>query len=174
MAVYLQRARFSVHTKKQFLAGTNSTVKLCYVVEEKHLHPKKAPGTYEVVLDQPHHNDFRSGQFDSFEIDFGTGSLGHALGQPLPNGLQFDSLEAARELELFLRIEGADQWVFDRSVLGGFFVEVRKVGERDGVGVYEEVELGWLEMARHVGDVSMSTDESEGDEIYPIEINGLV
>jgi hypothetical protein len=37
---------------------------------------------------------------------------------------------------------------------------------------YEEVELGWLEMARHSGEVAMSSDESEGCEELPIDLNG--
>lgn len=170
MPVYLQRVRFSVHTKRQFLAGTNSTVKLCYRVEEKHLHPKMSPGLYEKVLDQPHHNDFRSGQSDSFELVLGTGSLGQSMGQPIPNGLQFDSMDDVRTLELLLRIEGSDQWIFDRCILGGFFIEVRPIGEE--LGNYEEVELGWLEMAHHLGDIAMSSDPGEGVEEYRIAING--
>jgi hypothetical protein len=170
MPVYLQRVRFTVHTKKQFLAGTNSAVKLCYQVEEKHLHPKLGPGVHCADLDQPYHDDFQSGKADSYEVSFGSGSLGQALGQPVPNGLQFDSLDDARKMKIHLKIEGNDQWIFDRCALAGYFIEVRPVAGQ--AEAYEEVELGWLEMARQSGDVAMSSDESEGCEEYPIELNG--
>ncbi len=170
MSVYLQRVRLTVHTKNQFLAGTNSKVQLCYQVEEKHLHPKMGPGVYSADLDQPYHDDFQSGKADSYEVSFGTGSLGEAMGRPVPNGLQFDSLDDARTLQLHLRIEGNDQWIFDRFALAGYFVEVRPVAQ--DADKYEEVELGWLEMARHGGDVEMSSDEDEGCEEYPIDLNG--
>lgn len=122
-------------TQEAALFGTNFTVTFGYVVKENHLHSNKTPGIYELTPDQPHHNDLQSDRFDSFEIVFDTGSLGHALGQPLPNGLQFDSRGAVREYERFLRIEGADQSVFEQSVLGGFFVEVQKIEEGDGMVV---------------------------------------
>src|SRR5262245_38015074 len=102
MPVYIQRVRFTVHTKKQFLAGTNSKVQLCYQVEEQHLHPKLAPGVHCADLDQPYHDDFQSGESDSYEVSFGTGSLGKAMGRPVPNGLQFESLDDARKLRLYL------------------------------------------------------------------------
>src|SRR5262249_35498009 len=114
--------------------------------------------------------DFQSGKADSYEVSFGTGSLGEAMGRPVPNGLQFDSLDDARTLQLKLRIEGNDQWIFDRYALAGYFVEVRPVTA--DADKYEQVALGWLERARHSGDVEMSSDEDEGCEEYPIELNG--
>ena len=171
MPFYLQRARFTVHTKKQFLAGTNSTVKLCYKIEEKHNHPKLEPGVHSMVLDHPWHDDFQSGKSDSYEVSFGTGKIGKSfMGRPMLNGVQFETLDDARKMEFYLRIEGNDQWIFDRYALAGFFMEVRpRPGSTDE---YEEVELGWLEMARNEGDVEMSSDPNEGCEEYPIELNG--
>ena len=32
--------------------------------------------------------------------------------------------------------------------------------------------LGWLEMAKHSGDVAMSSDPDEGLDEYPLELNG--
>ena len=171
MPVYLQRVRFTVHTKNQFLAGTNSPVKLGYEVEERHVHPKLAPGVHYETLDHPRHDDFQSGKADSYEISFGSGTLGTALGgHPIVAGLQFDSLEDARSLRLHLKIEGGDQWIFDRYAVGGFFVEVRPSSR--GAGPDEPVELGWVEMATHTGDVAMSTDRSEGVDEVEIELNG--
>jgi hypothetical protein len=92
------------------------------------------------------------------------------MGRPVPNGLQFDSLDDARTSQLNLWIEGNDQWIFDRYALTGYFVEVRPVAA--DADTNEEVDLGWLEMARHSGDVAMSSDESEGPEENPIELNG--
>ena len=171
MPVYLQRVRFTVHTKNQFLAGTNSPVKLGFEIEERHVHPKLSPGLHFEALDHPSHDDFQSGKADSYEISFGTGTLGTGFeGQPIVAGLQFDSLEDARSLHLHLKIEGSDQWIFDRFALGGFFVEVRP--SSSGVGPAEPIELGWVEMAKHHGDVALSTDPSEGDDEYEIELNG--
>jgi hypothetical protein len=86
------------------------------------------------------------------------------------NGLQFEKLEEAKKLIFQLKIEGSDMWVFDRYAMAGFFVEVRPVaGSEDE---FEEVEIGWLEMARHSGDIEMSTDENEGYAEYPIDLNG--
>ena len=167
MPVYLQRIRLTVHTKKQFQAGTNSTVTLGYQVEPEHVHPKLEPGMHYETLDHPWHDDFQSGKADSYEIRFDTGEPGQALGRPIPSGLQFDSLEEARGLQLTLRIDGDDQWIFDRLAVGGFFVEVKRIGEN-----LEEVELGWVEMAKHAGDVEMSSDPEEGYEEVPIELNG--
>ena len=173
MPVYLQRVRFTVHTKSQFLAGTNSPVKLGFEVEERHVHATLAPGFHYETLDHPRHDDFQSGKADSYEVSFGTGSLGKSHdGHPMPAGLQFDSLEDARTLGLHLKIEGGDQWIFDRFALGGFFVEVRPT--TSGAGKYEEVEIGWVEMARHHGDVAMSTDPNEGVSEYEIELNGAL
>ena len=166
MPVYLQRIRLTVHTKKQFLAGTNSTVKLSYRVEEGHVHSKLEPGVYDEVLDHPWHDDFQSGKADSYEIRFDTGPAGRAMSQPIPSGLRFDSMEAARDLELALKIYGGDQWIFDRMALGGFFVEVVADAEN------QEREIGWIEMAKNSGDVAMSSDPSEGYEEFPIELNG--
>jgi hypothetical protein len=171
MPVYLQRVRFTVHTKKQFLAGTNSLVKLCYEIEERHVHPKLEPGVHCTDLDHAYHDDFQSGKADSYEVSFGAGKLGKAFqGHPVLNGLQFDNLDEAKQMRFHLRIEGDDQWIFDRCALGGYFMEVRPVsGKTDE---YEEVELGWVEMAKHSGDVEMSSDPDEGCQEYPIELNG--
>jgi hypothetical protein len=171
MPFYLQRVRFTVHTKKQFLAGTNSLVKLCYKIEENYLHPKLGPGVHSTDLDHPYHDDFQSGKSDSYEVDFGSGRLGKAFqGHPVLNGLQFDTLDDAKKMQFHLRIEGNDQWIFDRYALGGFFMEVRPVAGK--AGEYEEVELGWVEMAKHSGDVAMSSDPNEGDDEHPIALNG--
>ncbi len=170
MPVYLQRVRFTVHTKNQFLAGTNSPVKLGVEIEERHVHPKLPPGTHYEALDDPRHDDFQSGKADSYEISFGTGTLGTGFeGQPIVAGLQFDSLDDARSLRLHLKIEGSDQWIFDRYALGGFFVEAPSSGASGGRA---QVEIGWVEMAKHHGDVALSTDPSEGDDEYEIELNG--
>ena len=169
MPVYLQRVRFSVHTKKQFLAGTNSPVSLGFEIEERHLHPKLPAGMHWTALDHPWHDDFQAGKADSYEVDFGTGRAGKSYqGIPILNGLQFETLDDVRDLNVVLKIDGSDQWIFDRCALGGFLVEVRKTGEGD----YEEVELGWIELAKHSGDVSMSADPDEGYIEYPIELNG--
>ncbi len=167
MPVYLQRVRLTVRTKKQFLAGTNSVVKFGYQIEAKHQHTKLDPGFQYEVLDHPMHDDFKSGKADSYEIAFDTGKAGRAMGQPIPTGLRFDSLDGARDFQVTLCIDGDDQWIYDRLSLGGFFVEVKPVN-----GEHEEVELGWLEMARHSGDVQMSSDPDEGYEEVPIELNG--
>lgn len=171
MPFYLQRVRFTVHTKKQFLAGTNSTVKLCYRIERKHLHPKLEPGLHEEVLDHPMHDDFQDGKSDSYEINLGTGNVGEALtGRLILNGVQFETLELAKKMQFHLRIEGSDQWIFDRYAAAGFFMEVRlAAGSADK---YEVVEIGWVEMATNKGDVAMSSDPSEGVQEYPIELNG--
>jgi hypothetical protein len=171
MPFYLQRVRLTVHTKKQAFAGTNSTVKLCYKIEEKHNHPKLEPGIHESVLDHPWHDDFKAGKADSYEISFGTGRAGkNYLGRPMLNGVMFEKLEDAREMLFQLRIEGSDQWIFDRLSLGGFFMEVRQVPGSEEE--YEEVEIGWLEMGKQKGDIEMSADENEGYQEYPIDLNG--
>ena len=171
MSFHLQRVRFSVHTKKQLFAGTNSAVSLCYLIEEKHLHDKLRPGVHCAALDKPFHDDFQSGKADSYEVDFGTGHLGKAaMGHPMPAGVQFETLNDVRSMQFNLKIDGGDQWVFDRYAMGGFFVEVRALP--GAVGRYEEVELGWVELARHSGDVAMSSDPAEGVEGHPIELNG--
>lgn len=170
MSAYLQRIRFSVHTKKQFLAGTNSRVLLGYRVEEGYVHPKLDPGVHYEPLDNPWHDDFQSGKADTYEIRFDTDSAGQAMGRPVPSGLRFDSLEAARGLKLTLKIDGTDQWIFDRYALGGFFVEVRPKGDEPDVS--EPVEIGWVEMAKHSGDVRMSADPSEGEAEVPLVLNG--
>src|SRR3954447_6693315 len=186
MPFYLQRVRFTVHTKAQRFAGTNSTVKFCYKIEEKHNHPELTPGIHSSVLDHPWHDDFQSGKSDSYEVSFGTGRIGkNYMGRPMLNGVQFETLDEARAMQFALRIEGSDQWIFDRFKLGGFFMEVRPAtpfdsiasdagdaGDTEDYGVkgeeaapdveYEEVEIGWLEMARHSGDIEMSSDEKEG------------
>jgi hypothetical protein len=171
MPFYLQRVRFTVHTKKQLFAGTNSTVKLCYRIEEKHVHPKLETGIHSTVLDHPWHDDFQSGKSDSYEVDFGTGKLGKSsMGRPMLNGVQFETMDDARQMKFHLRIEGSDQWVFDRYALAGYFMEVRPVpGTTD---VFDEIDLGWLEMARKQCDVEMSSDPNEGSEEYPLELNG--
>lgn len=170
MPVYLQRIRLTVHTKKQFQAGTNSPVSLGYAVEEKHVHPKLEPGVHYEALDHPWHDDFQSGKADSYEIRFDTGTAGRAMGRPVPGGIQFDSLEDAGTFQLHLRIDGNDQWIFDRLALGGYFVEVRpSAGSGDE---HEEVEIGWIEMAKHSEEVRMSSDPEEGYEEVPIELNG--
>jgi hypothetical protein len=176
MPFYLQRVRLTVHTKQQAFAGTNSTVKLCYKIEEKHNHPKLEPGVYDEVLDHPWHDDFKAGKADSYEVNFGTGRAGkNYLGRPVLNGVAFDKLEDVRTMKFHLRIEGSDQWVFDRLALGGFFMEVRPVPgaeDEENPGEFEEVELGWLELAKQKGDVSMSADSNEGVQEYPIKLNG--
>jgi hypothetical protein len=171
MPVYLQRVRFSVHTKKEAFAGTNSPVKLCYKIEEKHNHPKLEPGIHETLLDHPWHDDFKTGKADSYEVNFGVGRVGkNFMGRPMLNGLQFETLEDARELIFQLKIEGKDQWIFDRYAMAGFFMEVRPVAGSDEE--YEEVEIGWVEMAKYSGDIEMSTDPNEGYEEFPIDLNG--
>jgi hypothetical protein len=171
MAYYLQRVRLTVHTKKQAFAGTNSTVKLLYKVEEGHNHAKLEPGIHEAVLDHPWHDDFQAGKADSYEVSFGTGRAGkNYMGRPVLNGLQFEKLDDARKLKLRLRIEGSDLWVFDRVAVGGFFMEVRPAPYAENE--YEEVEVGWLDMAKHRDDVAMSSDPSEGIQEYAIELNG--
>jgi len=193
MPFYLQRVRFTVHTKAQRFAGTNSTVKLCYNIEEKHNHPELTPGIHSSVLDHPWHDDFQSGKSDSYEVSFGTGRGGkNYMGRPMLNGIQFETLEEVRAMQFALRIEGSDQWIFDRFKLGGFFMEVRPAVRLDSIAAdadetedygvqeqeadpdpeYEEVELGWLEMARHSGDIEMSSDSDEGYQEWPIELNG--
>jgi hypothetical protein len=171
MPFYLQRVRFTVHTKKQFFAGTNSTVKLCYRIEEKHGHPGLEPGLHSTVLDHPWHDDFRSGKSDSYEVSFGAAKVGKSSTERPPlDGLRFEALDDARQMQFRLRIEGSDQWVFDRYALAGYFMEARPVpGSTDE---FQEVELGWLEMARNQGDVEMSSDPNEGSEEYPLELNG--
>jgi hypothetical protein len=171
MPYYLQRVRLTVHTKKQAFAGTNSTVKLLYKIEEKHNHPKLEPGIHESVLDHPWHDDFKAGAADSYEVSFGTGRAGkNYMGRPVLNGVQFDAIDDARKMQFRLRIEGSDQWVFDRLAIGGFFMEVRPIAGADDE--YEEVEVGWLDMAKHKGDIAMSSDPNEGVQELPIELNG--
>jgi hypothetical protein len=161
MPFYLQRVRITIHTKKQLFAGTNSTVKLCYRVEETHAHPRLKPGFHAQILDHPWHDDFQSGKTDSYEVNFGAGG---------PDGLRFETLDDARQLQLHLRIEGNDQWIFDRYALAGYFREFRPASGR--ADEPDEIDHGWLEMARHEGDVEMSCDPNEGSEGYPIELNG--
>jgi hypothetical protein len=171
MPYYLQRARLTVHTKNQRFAGTNSTVKLCYKIEEQHNHPNLEPGVHESVLDQPWHDDFQAGKSDSYEVSFGTGRAGkNYMGRPVLNGIQFDKLEDARSMKFHLKIEGNDQWVFDRLSLGGYFMEVRPVPGSEEE--YEEAEVGWLEMARHKEEVAMSSDSAEGKPQHTIKLNG--
>jgi hypothetical protein len=103
MPFYLQRVRFTVHTKKRFLAGTNSTVKLCYLIEEKHVHPKLEPGVHDSVLDHPWHVDFQSGKSDSYEISLGTGKLGKSfMGRPMLNEMSSDPKEGVEEYPIEL------------------------------------------------------------------------
>jgi len=190
MPFYLQRVRFSVHTKDQRFAGTNSTVKLCYKIEEKHNHSTLQPGIHSTVLDHPWHDDFQAGKSDSYEVNFGTGRVGkNFMGRPMLNGLLFEKLEDARKMLFQLQIEGSDQWIFDRFKLGGYFMEVRTAAPAPSGGEYdipetrfdvaetreeeyEEIEVGWLELAKHSGDIEMSTDPNEGCQEWPIKLNG--
>jgi hypothetical protein len=172
MSVHLQRVRFSVRTKNQFLAGTNSTVRLWFEVDETQNHPEFDQGLNSIDLDHPYHDDFQRGASDSYELDLGaSSSSGRSRGGvPVPNGLEFASLDEARTLRFHLEIGGKDRWIFDRYALGGYFKEMRLVeGTKDE---YEIIDLGWVEMARQTGDVSMSTDTNEGVPAYDIELNG--
>ena len=68
------------------------------------------------------------------------------------NGVQFETLEDARDMQFQLRIEGSDQWIFDRLVARA--ASSWRCGPwRDRSDEFEEVETGWIEMARHKGDV---------------------
>jgi len=171
MSVHLQRVRISVHTKDQAHAATNSTVRFCFEIEDDQPHTVFEPGTNGVALDHRFHDDFRRGEADSYEIVFGSGTAGTAIdGTPIPAGLQFGSLDEARRFPFYLQIDGSDQWVFDRYMLGGFFQELKP--DPNHPGKYELVDLGWLELAKHHGDVAMSTDPKEGVDRYPVELNG--
>lgn len=171
MPVFLQRVRFTVHTKDQFLAGTNSNVKLYFQVEKENGYPEVESGLVGFDLDHPYHDDFQSGKADSYEIEFGSGESKKTRGGvAVPNGLRFESLDAVRKLPVHLEIEGSDRWIFDRYRVGGYFQEMRPAaGSPDKM---EVVDLGWLEMARANDEVAMSTNEREGVDAYAIELNG--
>jgi hypothetical protein len=172
MSFHLQRVRFTVRTKDQFLAGTNAAVRLWFEVDETQNHPEFDQGLNSIALDHPMHDDFQRGKSDSYELDLVAGkSSGRLRGKtPIPNGLEFGSLEDARSLHFHIEIAGKDRWIFDRYALGGYFVEMRPVaGSKDE---FEVIELGWIEMAKHKGDVSMSSDPKEGVAEYDIELNG--
>ena len=172
MSVHLQRVRFTVHTKNQFLAGTNSPVRLWFEVDESQNHPEFDPGLSSIDLDHPYHDDFQRGKSDSYELDLGTGkSSGRSRGGiPIPNGLEFANFDEARQLHFHLEIAGGDRWIFDRYALGGYFIEMKPIsGSKDE---YELIDHGWLEMAKYKGDVSMSADPKEGVQTYDLELNG--
>ncbi len=172
MSVHLQRVRFTVHTKNELWAGTNSTVRLWFEVDETQNHPELEQGLNSIVLDHPWHDDFQRGKTDSYELDLGSGSSSGRTrgGVPIPNGLEFADLDEVRSMRFHLEIEGSDCWIFDRYAIGGFFKEMQAVpGEKDR---FEIIDLGWIELARHTGDISMSTDPKEGEAEYEIPLNG--
>lgn len=171
MSLHLQRIRFSVRTKNQLFAGTNSRVSLIYVIEDEHNHPGLDPGQYEEKLDHPFHDDFQRGAIDMYEVDLAPGSSGRSAGGvAVPNGVMFRDWDHVKQMEFGLVIDGSDQWIFDRYILTGYFKELRQVEGKPEE--YEVLDLGWLEMAKHTGDFSMSTDAKEGEQLHAIPLNG--
>jgi hypothetical protein len=171
MPLYLQRLRFSVRTMEHRLAGTNSKVELHYVIDASHNHPTLEPDEYCLHLDHPFHDDFKRGAIDSYEIDLAEGSSMRAEnGVAVPNGLYLADWNAARKLVFHLTIDGGDRWDLDRYILAGDFKELRPGA--DDSAPPEVVDLGWIEMARHEGKLSMSTNPDEGVAEIPIALDG--
>lgn len=170
MSLHLHRIRFSVRTKNSFLAGTNSKVRLFFNIEEDHLNTEFDPGLHSIELDHPFHDDFQRGQTDSYELSMGSESSGKERGGvAIPPGIQFTDLDQLRSMHFHLEIDGSDKWILDRYMLAGFIKELRAVsGSKTDV---EVIEHGWVELAKHTGDVAMSTDPREGVATYEIVLN---
>lgn len=169
MSLHLHRIRFSVRTKNEIFAGTNSKVRLCFQVEEDHLNTEFEPGLHSIDLDHPFHDDFQRGQTDSYELSFGSESSGKERGGvPIPPGIQFSDISHLNNMHFHLEIDGSDKWVFDRCMLAGYIRELRPVG-----GKKDEVELvdhGWVELAKLSEDIAMSTDPKEGEAEFDLPI----
>lgn len=171
MPLYLQRLRVSVRTKNQRFAGTNSSAKLWYTIDDDHRHPILEPGDYSLALDHPFHDDFQRGAIDSYELNLAEGSSGiQKDGVAIPNGLTLRDFDHARQMKFRLVIEGSDLWTFDRLTLAGYFKELKPSPENSGDS--EVHDLGWLEMGRLNQENAMSTNPTEGTAELPIELNG--
>jgi hypothetical protein len=170
MSLHLQRIRFSVRTKNQLFAGTNSKVQLVYTLDDDHAHPTLEPGAYSLDLDQPFYDDLQRGHLDSYLVELAQGSSGRAMeGVPVPNGVTFRDADHLRSLDVRLVIHGSDQWILDRYMLAGYLQELRAA---EGCGSPEVVDHGWVELARHEGDLAMSTSASEGVAEHRIDLAG--
>jgi hypothetical protein len=168
VSIHLRRLRLTVRTKDEAWAGTDSAVRLWFVVDETHITGDYEAGEHSFLLDHKWHNDFQRGTRDSYEFPLGAESSGRSVdGVPIPPGIQFADWDALRQWELHLEIGGNDKWVFDRYLLE---VEVQEL--KRGAGKPEVIDWGWLELAKHNGDVAMSTAEDEGVAEYIIPLNG--
>lgn len=168
MSLHLHRIRFSVRTKNSFLAGTNSKVALYFNIEEDHLNTELEPGLHSIELDHPFHDDFQRGQTDSYELSFGSESSGKERGgTSIPPGIQFSDLEHLRKMHFHIEIDGSDKWILDRYMLAGFIREMRPIADTKD---WETIEHGWVELAKHSGEIAMSTDPAEGVARHEIPI----
>ncbi len=169
MSIHLRRLRFTVRTKDEAWAGTDSAVRLWFVVDESHITGDYEEGEHSFLLDHKWHNDFQKGTRDSYEFPLGNESSGRSIdGVPIPPGIQFANWDALREWQIHLEIGGSDLWIFDRYLL-----EVEASEMKKGIdGKPEVTEYGWLELAKHSGDIRMSTEENEGVAEYVIPLNG--
>lgn len=168
MSIHLRRVRFTIRTKNEMWAGTNSTVRLWFEIDESHVTGDYEPGLHSFTLDHSMHDDFQKGATDSYEFPLGTDSSGRTVdGVAIPSGVQFSGFDELRDWPLHLEIGGGDRWVFDRYL---FEVDVKEMKKVDGK--YEITDWGWLQLAKHSGDIAMSTDEGEGVAVYDIPING--
>jgi hypothetical protein len=168
VSIHLRRLRFTVRTKDELWAGTNSAVRFWFEIDESHVTGDYEPGLHSFHLDHKLHDDFQRGATDSYEFPLGTESSGRTRdGQAIPSGIQFANFEELKGWNLHIEIGGGDRWVFDRYLLEVDVKELKKVD-----GKHEMTDWGWLQLARHSGEVAMSANPSEGVAEYIIPLNG--
>lgn len=170
MPVFLQRVRLIITTQDSPGAGTDAEIHLYYKVAPSRRLPLVNITTEwrRAALDHLG-NDREPGQTDAYEVDLADiPRLEEEIdGTPVPPGVQFPTLEAARSaaFEIHMGRRAADSWIIDHYTFLGHFQELHAVpGDSPAVE-----DLGWRVLARHAGPIHLERDVQV---IHRIKLDG--
>jgi hypothetical protein len=150
MSKWLDKVRLVVTTKDVANAGTDDRVDLEYFLDN------------EWKAERLNHawDDRERGRTEMYEVDIEPPALGTSIDPP---GHEIGNWSDVKQTRFRLRIRGNDAWLIDSYFLLGHFYDSVSHPAKD---------LGWHLMAYRDDDVWMSTDNTEGRELFDIEING--